>query len=59
MMATTLANKIKQIYPSITDEDFLTITGTILLQNDGNGDYIKSWTNSNAQPTKEQLDVIQ
>jgi hypothetical protein len=49
-----LYDQIKAIYPNITDEDFLT---TIHLQNDsdGKGDYIKSWTNSNPQPTAEQL----
>ena len=53
----TLYHQIKSIYPSLTDDDFLLNTGTIHLQNDcdGKGDYIKSWTNSNPQPTKEQL----
>jgi len=52
-----LYDQIKSIYPSLTDADFDPKHGTILLQNDsdGKGDYIKSWTNSNPQPTKEQL----
>jgi hypothetical protein len=51
----TLYDKIISIYPTLTAADFLT---TILLQNDsdGRGDYIASWTNSNPQPTQEQLD---
>jgi hypothetical protein len=56
---TTLANKIKQIYPSITDEDFLAFTGTILIENMGDGDKITKWDNPNLQPTQEQLDAIQ
>ena len=52
-----LYDKIKTIYPSLTDADFVGVTATIRLQNDsdGKGDYIKSWTNSNPQPTAEQL----
>jgi len=51
-----LIDQIKAIYPSLTEVDFDT-HGTILLQNDsdGKGDYIKSWTNSNPQPTEAQL----
>lgn len=55
---TTLYQKIMQIYPSLTNEDFAPIGGSISLQNDGNGDYIKSWSNSNPQPTQAQLDAI-
>jgi len=56
----TLYEKIMQIYPSLQPDDFAP-EGTILLQNDGNGqgDYIKSWTNANPQPTQIQLDAIQ
>ena len=52
-----LIDQIKAIYPSLTDADFHPTTGNIHLQNDsdGKGDYIKSWTNSNPQPTEEQL----
>ena len=52
-----LYEKIISIYPTLTIDDFLTDTGTIILQNDsdGNGDYIKIWTNKLPQPSKEQL----
>ena len=58
----TLSEKIKSIYSSLTDADFEPIKGTILLQNDsdGNGDYIKSWNHPTlTQPTQAQLDAIQ
>lgn len=54
----TLYEKIKTIYPELTDNDFMF---TILLQNDsdGKGDYIALWNHPTlAQPTKEQLDGI-
>jgi len=54
----TLYEKIKQIHPSLTVEDFAPTTGTIMLQNDsdGKGDYIKSWNHPTlAKPTEEQL----
>jgi len=57
----TLYEKIKQLKPELTDEDFAPDTGTIVLQNDsdGNGDYIKSWEHPTlAKPTQEQLDAI-
>ena len=56
----TLYDKLIQLYPSLTQEDFNPMTGTIVLQNDNDGksDYIKSWTNSNPQPTQNQLDSI-
>lgn len=50
-----LYNKIKQIYPQLTDTDFST---TITLQNDsdGKGDYIAKWEHPTlAKPTDEQL----
>jgi hypothetical protein len=56
-----LYNKIKTIYPELTDAAFAPITGTIVLQNDsdGKGDYIKSWNHPTlVQPTQEQLDAI-
>jgi hypothetical protein len=55
----TLYDKIKSIYPALTQQDFTTI---IILQNDsdGNGDYIKSWNHPTlTQPTQAQLDAIQ
>ena len=51
----TLYEKIKALYPSLEDKDFMT---TICLQNDsdGKGDYIKSWEHPTyARPTQEQL----
>lgn len=51
----TLYEKIKAIYPELTDRDFLTV---IRLQNDsdGRGDYIAFWEHPTlARPTEEQL----
>jgi len=51
----SLYDKIKTIYPQLTDNDFLT---TIHLQNDsdGKGDYIAKWEHPTlAKPTAEQL----
>jgi hypothetical protein len=50
-----LYDKIMAIYPSLTQEDFLTV---ITLQNDsdGKGDYIVKWEHPTlAKPTDEQL----
>jgi len=50
-----LYEKIKAIYPELTDNDFMTV---ITLQNDsdGKGDYIKEWNHPTlARPTEEQL----
>jgi len=58
----TLYEKITTLYPSLTDTDFAPDTGTIMLQNDsdGNGDYIREWNHPTlAQPTQEQLDGVQ
>jgi hypothetical protein len=50
-----LYEKIKSIYPSLTNSDF-DLEGTILLQNDGSGDYIAKWEHPTlARPTEEQL----
>ena len=53
----TLYEKIKALYPTLQDSDFMT---TIRLQNDsdGRGDYIASWTHELPQPTAEQLGAI-
>lgn len=51
----TLYDKIKALYPELTDRDFMT---TIRLQNDsdGRGDYIALWQHPTlARPTEEQL----
>ena len=54
-----LYNKIKTIYPELTDNDFMTV---IILQNDsdGKGDYIAKWDHPTLpRPTQEQLDGVQ
>ena len=52
----TLCEKIKSIYPSLTNEDFHAINGVIQLQNDGAGDYIKAWNHPTLpRPTDEEL----
>jgi hypothetical protein len=51
----TLYDKIKALYPELTDRDFTTV---ICLQNDsdGKGDYIAAWEHPTlARPTEEQL----
>ena len=51
----TLYEKIKAIYPELTDRDFTTV---IRLQNDsdGRGDYIAKWEHPTLpRPTEEQL----
>ena len=53
-----LYEKIKQIYPALTVEDFVEPNQTIRLQNDGDGkgDYIAKWEHPTlARPTEEQL----
>jgi hypothetical protein len=58
----TLTEKIKSIYPELTDADFAPVRGTINLQNesDGTGDYIKSWNHPTlTQPTQAQLDAAE
>jgi hypothetical protein len=49
-----LYDKIKQLYPELTNNDFLT---TIRLQNDsdGKGDYIAKWEHTLPRPTDEEL----
>lgn len=54
----TLPEKIKQLYPELTDNDFSPLFGAILLQNDsdGKGDYIAKWEHPTlAKPTDEEL----
>lgn len=51
----TLYEKIKQLYPQLTDNDFMTV---IRLQNDsdGKGDYIAKWDHPTLpRPTEAQL----
>ena len=53
----TLYNKIKQLYPELTDNDFITV---ITLQNDsdGKGDYIAKWEHTLPRPTDKQLGAV-
>ena len=51
----TLYERIKALYPELTDRDFMTV---IRLQNDsdGRGDYIAFWDHPTLpRPTEEQL----
>ena len=53
-----LYEKIMALYPSLTQQDFLTI---IILQNDsdGKGDYIAKWNHPTlTRPTQTQLDGV-
>ena len=51
-----LKNKIIAIYSSLTDEDFSIHGGTIILRNDGQGQYIQTWEHPTlAKPTDEEL----
>ena len=54
----TLAEKIKTLYPSLENIDFMTV---ITLQNDsdGKGDYIAKWEHPTlTRPTQAQLDEV-
>jgi len=54
-----LMNKIKVIYPELTDKDF--IDGNVRVDNrhDGNGPYIAKWEHPTlAKPTDEQLAAV-
>lgn len=56
----TIVEKIKQIYPQLTDNDFY--GEDIVLQNDsdGKGDYIAAWKRADiAQPSQSELDAVQ
>ena len=55
-----LYEKLIQIYPELTNEDFGPVIGTIHLQNDsdGKGDYIAKWEHTLPRPTDEQLGAV-
>jgi hypothetical protein len=54
-----LYDKIVRIYPTLNPADFYPVTGTIVLQNDGDGDYIKEWNHPVlSKPTQIQLDAV-
>jgi hypothetical protein len=54
-----IIEKLKVIYPSLTDEDFEpSVNGTIKIENasDGKSDYIKVWNHPTLpRPTAEEL----
>jgi len=53
-----LYDKILAVRLTLTQDDFLPNTGTIVLQNDsdGKGDYIREWNHpTETQPTEEEL----
>jgi len=53
----TLSEKIRIFYPELKNQPL--ILNGILLQNEGNGDYIAEWNHPTlAQPTDEQLNNI-
>jgi len=52
----TLYDKITSLYPELTIDDFCMLRGSIILQNDGSGDYIAKWEHPTlTKPTEEQL----
>ena len=54
----TLYDKIMALYPSLTQQDFLTVI-TLQNESDGKGDYIAKWSHPEfAQPTQVELDAI-
>jgi hypothetical protein len=56
----TLYDKIMALYPSLIQEDFTPISGTISLKNDsdGKGDYIAKWEHPTlAKPTDDALGI--
>jgi hypothetical protein len=57
----TLYEKIRQLKPELTENDFGPDTGTIVLQNDsdGRGDYIREWNHPTVtRPTQQELDGV-
>ena len=39
----TLCEKIKELYPELTDDNFSPISGSIVLNDEGAGEYIHVW----------------
>jgi hypothetical protein len=57
-----LYEKILQLRPNLSENDFDPDIGTIVLQNDldEKGDYIKEWNHATeTQPTQQELDSIE
>ena len=53
----TLYDKIINIYPSLEDKNLMNVG--IILQNDGDGDYIAEWNHETLnQPTQSQIDAV-
>jgi hypothetical protein len=49
-------DKIIALYPQLTTTDFSPSMGTIVLQDDGQGTYIKEWNHPTLpKPTDEEL----
>ena len=56
----TLYDKITLLYPELTIDDFCMLRGSIVLQNDGSGDYIAKWEHPTlTKPTDEQLSALE
>jgi hypothetical protein len=52
-------DKIIALYPKLTNADFFSLVGTIIIQDDGQGAYIAKWEHPTlAKPTQEQLDGV-
>jgi len=52
----TLYEKIKSIYPDLTDDDFMSVV-TLQNDSDGRGDYIAKWEHPTLpRPTDAQLE---
>lgn len=52
----SLYEKLLELYPELTEKDFSPFSGTIMLQNDGTGDYIVKWEHPTLlRPTEDQL----
>ena len=50
----TLYEQLKQLYPELEEKDFCP-NGAIVLENNGNGDYIAKWNHPNLpQPKLEE-----
>ena len=55
----TLYEKIKSIYSSLTDDDFVTVI-TLKNDSDGKGDYIAKWEHPTlTRPTEAQLEAAE
>ena len=53
----TLFDEIVAIYPELTSDDFDPFTGKILLQNDGDGDFVAKWNYSKPLPAGIEIGI--